>query len=171
MAEELTATSGDEEYLATLPLERTWLSDIVEVFLASSRGINEIEGVLIALIKRTDRNLGKEGEATITRTINNYCVNSNDLARTSNHSLFKRIGPSQYKLLTYPFSPDLISIQKIRFSDHAYTNVWEFFNQKLAGNSKWLAMTKRERLVHFSKQLLENQKVKEMLRVYQGRDA
>lgn len=167
--EPITEPLSDEEYLATLPFEPTWLSDIVEVFLKSSNGINEIEGVLIALAKKNNRDLGKAGYATITRTINNYCVNSNDTKKHSNQRLFKRIAPSQYKLLTYPSRPDLVSIQNVTFSDQAYKDLWEIFNQILAKKSKWQAMSKRERLVYFAKQLQENEQAKKTLRVYQGK--
>lgn len=60
-----------------LPLKRTWLDDIVEVFLKRPNGIAEIDAIVTALLK-TDRDMGSEGESTVTRTINNFCINAGD---------------------------------------------------------------------------------------------
>lgn len=157
---------NEQDYLNDLPLERTWLADIVDAFLKSPRGEAEIEGILIYLIHKTKRDLGKKGESTITRTINNYCVNSGDTERKCRYPIFKRVGPSQYRLLSYPEPPDLIEIQQIRFSEHAFKRVWEAFCKQVEKKPKWEDMTKRERLIAFAKNLRSNERLQGLLESY-----
>lgn len=155
----------DDQLITLLPLKRTWLDDIVDVFLKFPNGTGEVEAIVIALLK-TKRDLGKEAEATVTRTINNFCINSGDTEIKCRYQLFEHVGPGKYKLLTYPNTPDMIEIQKIQFTDSAYQKVWEFFNENAKNNPKWENMSKRKRLTSFSKNILENNKLKEMLEAY-----
>ena len=157
---------ADETHSIQLPLERSWLADIIDAFLKFPRGVGDIESVLIFLMRHCDRDLGSEGEATITRTINNYSVNARDLERSCTHPLFERIGPAEYKLLTYPEAPDLVEIQPIRFVDDAHRRVWEIFSDKSKNNPRWAEMTKRERLEAFAQKLQTNEALQKLLKVY-----
>lgn len=77
-------------------------------------GIAEIDAVVTALLK-TDRDMGSEGESTGTRIINNFCINAGDAEGKAKHAIFERIGPAQYRLLTFPNPPDLIEFKRRSF--------------------------------------------------------
>ncbi|MDQ1362751.1 MAG: hypothetical protein QG652_611 [Pseudomonadota bacterium] len=149
------------------PLKRTWLDDIVKVFLKQPNGIAEIDAIVTALLK-TDRDLGSEGESTVTRTINNFCINAGDAEEKAKHPIFLRIGPAQYRLLTFPNSPDLVEIQNIEFSDHAYQRVWVFFVEHAKKNPKWSTLGKRQRLEAFARNLKNNEQLQNFLKAYEG---
>jgi len=157
----------DERLLGLLPLKKTWLDDIVGVFLKRSNGEGEVDAIVIALLK-TDREIGVEVESTVTRTINNFCVNAEDADEKMRHPVFKRIGPGKYKLLSYPNSPDLIEMQNILFSDHAHQRLWTSFTEKAKSSPKWKTLSKRERLVVFSRNILQNEGLQNLLKAYEG---
>ena len=119
------------ELIDKLPLSRSWLEDIVEVFLNRSNGEAEVDAIVTALMK-VDRNIGAEAESTVTRTINNYCRNAGDTDKQVKHVIFERVAPGRYKLITHPSPPDLIEIQKIRFEDRAYQQTWSLFCEIMA---------------------------------------
>jgi hypothetical protein len=157
----------NEDLLQLLPLKRTWLDDIVEVFLKRPNGVAEVDAVVNALLK-TDRDMGSEGESTVTRTINNFCINAGDTEGEVKHPVFERIGPATYRLLTYPNSPDLIEIQKIQFADYAYHRVWETFVDLAKKNPKWETLSKRQRLEAYAKNLKEKEQLRSLLESYGG---
>ncbi|MDR5905666.1 hypothetical protein [Franzmannia qiaohouensis] len=158
---------NDDELLQLLPLKRTWLDDIVGVFLKRPNGVAEIDAVVASLLK-TDRNMGAEGEATVTRTINNFCINAGDEEGKVRHPIFERIGPAQYRLLTFPNAPDLIEVQKIQFAEHAYQRLWEFFVSHAKKKPKWNELTKRQQLEAFARNLKENEQLQKLLEAYGG---
>lgn len=159
----------NEDLYKLLPLKRTWLDDIVEVFLKRPNGVAEIDAVVTSLLK-TDRDMGSEGESTVTRTINNFCINARDSEAKTKHALFERIGPAQYRLLTFPNPPDLLEIQKTEFSDYAYQRVWTLFVERAKKNPKWATLSKRQRLETFARNLKENEKLQNMLKAYEPDD-
>lgn len=159
---------SEEELLQSLPLQRTWLSDIVDALMAGLGGQNDIEGVLIHIMKHTQRDLGKEGAATITRTINNYCENSGDSERECTAPLFRRVGPGQYRLLTYPKRPDLIELQQVQFADAAFGRLWEWYVEQVSTKPRWLDMTKRQRLATFAAKIATNDAVKKQLEIFRN---
>ena len=139
----------NEEYFELLPLTRTWLEDIVHAFLKRPNGVGEVDAIALA-VKRNGRDVGDEPESTVTRTINNYCVNANDEERKTKHPLFERIGPAAYRLLSYPDSPDLIEIQNIQFDESGYKKAWEYFVEVVKNDPKWKELSKREMLTAFA---------------------
>jgi len=157
----------NQDSLTSLPIKRTWLADIVDTFLRRPNGEADIDAVLNHLMKKTKRELGREPEATVTRTINNYCENSGDLERQCTHPIFRRMGPGTYRLLGYPEVPDLLEIQGIEFSDSAYQRVWAFFCERAKSHPKWKGLTNREKLLAFSRNLESNEGLRELLRTYQ----
>ena len=157
----------DQQLLELLPLKRTWLDDIVEVLLKRPNGEGEVDAVVTALLK-TDREVGAEAESTVTRTINNFCINAGDAEEKAKNPVFERTGPAKYKLLTYPCSPDLIEIQNIQFSSHAYQRLWGDFVKRAKKNPKWENMSKRERLVTFSRNIVQNEQLQNLLKAYGG---
>jgi hypothetical protein len=156
----------DQQLLERLPLVRTWLADIVAALLTRSKGEGEIDTIVTALLK-TDREVGAEPESTVTRTINNYCINAGDTREKVRPPLFERTGPGRYRLLTYPNSPDLIEIQDIRFSSYAHQRLWGYFVEANK-NPKWKTMSKRDRLITFSRTIIENEQFKKLLEAYQN---
>ena len=68
----------NDELFKITHVERTWLYDIVEVFRKRPNGIAEIDAVVNALLK-TYRDMKAKGESTVTRTINNFCINAADI--------------------------------------------------------------------------------------------
>lgn len=157
----------NEELLHLLPLKRTWLDDIVAVFLKRPYGVADIDAVVTALLK-TDRHMGAEGESTVTRTINNYCINAGDSKGEVKHAFFERINPGMYRLLTFPNAPDLIEIQNVQFSDHAWQRVWSLFVDLAKKNPKWKNATKRRRLEAFARYLRETGPLRNLLEDYGG---
>ncbi len=155
----------NEDLYQVLPLKRTWLDDIVEVFLKRPNGIAEIDAIVTALLK-TDRDMGSEAESTVTRTINNFCINAGDAEEKAKHAIFERIGPAQYRLLTFPNPPDLIEIQKTEFSEYAYQQVWAFFVERAKKNPKWATLSKRQRLEAFAHNLKKNKQLQNLLKAH-----
>ena len=86
----------DAELLATLPVKRTWLDDIVDILLHRPNGTANIGAITLEMMRR-DRDVGATPEATITRVINNYCGEANDVDRVVKHDLFARIAPGTYR--------------------------------------------------------------------------
>lgn len=142
----------DKDYLNLLPLTRTWLEDIVLSFLKRPDGIGEIDAIVLA-IKHTGRDIGDNPESTITRTINNYCINSGDLERNVKHFIFRHIDRGTYRLIDYPNIPDFIEIQNINFSEPGYREAWKLFVDKVKKQSKWGTLTKREKLGAFARNI------------------
>jgi hypothetical protein len=151
----------ENQLLSLLPLKKTWLDDIVDVFLKRPRGEAEIDAIAIALMK-TCRDIGVEPESTITRTINNFCINSGDVKTKPRFPIFEHIGPAKYRLLTYPNSPELLEIQPIVFSDDAYQETWKFFIRRAEKLPQWEQMSNREKLIVFSRNLLDNNQLKKV---------
>ena len=156
---------NDEQLLGRLPLKRTWLDDIVAILLRRPNGEGEVDAIVTSLLK-TRREVGAEVEATVTRTINNFCINTGDTEAKVRYRLFQRTGPAKYKLLTYPDAPDLLEIQEVQFSNAAHQHVWKFFVKKIGSDPRWAVMSKRERLVAFSRSLIESQLMQGMLDEY-----
>jgi hypothetical protein len=155
----------NEDLYKLLPLKRTWLDDIVQIFLMRPNGISEIDAVVTALLK-IDRDMGSEGESTVTRTINNFCINAGDAGVKVKHAIFERIGPAQYRLLTFPNPPDLLEIQKTEFSEYAYQKVWAYFVEHAKKNPKWETLSKRQRLETFARNLKENEQLQNLLKAH-----
>jgi hypothetical protein len=143
---------SDDELLAALPLKRTWLDDIVDICLHQPDGTAEIEAILLKMM-HLDRDIGAVPESTITRTINNYCSDANDYDRVVKHDLFARVGPSRYRLRSYPEKPDLFEIQNVCFTDIGYESTWNLFRNTAKKNPKWENMTRRKRLVAFARNI------------------
>ena len=156
---------SDDELLHTLPLKRTWLDDIASVFMKRPDGIAEVDAVVIALLKKK-RDMGSEGEATVTRTINNFCINAADAPENVRFPLFERVGPAKYKLFMFLSALDLIEIQNIQFDDVGYQKVWEIFVENAKKKPKWEGMSKRERLVAFARNLKQSEPLQNLLKVY-----
>lgn len=142
------------DLLASLPLRRTWLADIVEVLLHRPGGTAEV-ATIAAIIARTDRDMGDTPDQTITRTINNYCSDARDTGRTVQHDLFERTAPGTYRMRSYPSTPDLVEIQNIEFDDSieggACSMYWEALRQIGTRAGRWNQITNRERLEIFAK--------------------
>jgi hypothetical protein len=154
------------DLISQLPLERTWLEDIVEVMRRRPHGKADIDTIANEIMKTT-RDVGRAPKETITRTINDWCINSGDLVRKPHAHVFERTGTATYRLLTFPNAPDLIELQEIRFSDYSYTRTWETFVKKVKSNPKWAEMTKRQRLTAFAKNLASNDWLRELLKSYE----
>ncbi len=114
------------EGVESLPLHYTWLGDIVDIMIHQPNGVAEVE-VIANTMMRTDRYVGAKPQATITRTINNYCSDANDTSKKVRFDLFERVAPGTYRLRGWPKSPNLIDIQNIKFDDPVYQIVWELF--------------------------------------------
>lgn len=152
------------ELIDKLPLSRSWLDDIIEVFLHRPGGEAEVDAVVAALMK-IDRNIGAEAESTVTRTINNYCRNTGDTEKRAKHALFERVAPGRYKLIS---RPDLIEIQKIRFEDRAYQQAWSLFCEIMAKEERWKIASNRKKLEAFSRHLINDESFRNLLITYGG---
>jgi hypothetical protein len=162
-------TMTNDELFSITHLERTWLYDIVEVFRKRPNGVAEIEVVIKALLK-TDRDMKSEGESTVTRTINNFCINAADIESKVKHPIFERIEPSTYRLLSYPDTPDVFEIQNIKFNDYVYKKAWEILVFWVKDEPKWKTLTKRKRLEAFAIYLQKCEPLREFL-ISCGREA
>lgn len=127
---------NNEDYLALLPFTRTWLEDIIYSFLKRPDGIGEIDAIVLA-IKHTGRDIGDNPESTITRTINNYCINSGDLKQSVKYPIFKHIDRGTYRLIDYPSIPDLIEIQNIQFTEPGFKRAWKEYVELAKKHPKW----------------------------------
>lgn len=114
------------EGVESLPLHYTWLGDIVDIMIHQPNGVAEVE-VIANTMMRTDRYVGAKPQATITRTINNFCSDAKDTSKKAKFDLFERVAPGTYRLRGWPERPDLIDIENIKFHDPAYQIVWELF--------------------------------------------
>ncbi len=116
------------EGIESLPLHRTWLVDIVDILMRQPNGEAEVEAIAIGMM-RTDRDVGANPQQTITRTINDYCGDANDVSREvkDGDDLFERVAPGIYRLRSWPKRPDLIEIQGVKFDDDAFQSTWEEF--------------------------------------------
>jgi len=109
-----------------LPLERTWLDDVVDILLCQPHGEAHVDTIVHHMM-RTNREVGSAPQETITRTINNYCPDANDMNREPTHLLFRRTAPGTYKLLGWPARPNLRDVQDVRFTEDAYYHTWNDF--------------------------------------------
>lgn len=111
-----------------LPIERTWLDDIIDIFRHRPERTAEIDAIVLQL-GRSRRNLRSNPEATVTRTINNYCVNANDSNKMPTAPLFERINKATYRLIEID-KFDLYKIQKKSFSNTSEGRVHrEYFTE------------------------------------------
>lgn len=156
---------NNEDYLALLPLTRTWLEDIVYSFLKRPDGIGEIDAIVLA-IKHTGRDVGDKPESTITRTINNYCVNTGDSERSAKHPIFKHIDRGTYRLLDYPNMPDLIEIQNIKFAEPGFKEAWKYFVDIAKKHPNWGTATKRKKLVTFVRYIADQPYMQKLIEAY-----
>jgi hypothetical protein len=136
--------------IADLPLKRTWLADAVNVLLHSPDGTAHI-GTIVDRIIKMGRDVGVEPEATVTRTINNYCSDALDFNRSPEFDLFSRVNDATYRLRAYPAIPHLIEIQDIEFEKPVYQKVWREFSHILKTKQKaaWTRATHEKRLDSF----------------------
>jgi hypothetical protein len=157
----------EDELLAGLPLERTWLDRIVDILLHRPNGTAEVKAIAIEMM-RLDHEVGTEPESTITRTINNYCSDANDSDRRAKFDLFARVAPGTYRLRTYPNRPDLTEIQYIFFADAAYKKTWADFLNKTKSDKRFSTLNKRQLLVAFAERVRSNGSLYPLLQAYQS---
>ena len=157
----------DKEYLNLLPLTRTWLEDIVHSLLKRPNGTGEVDAIVLA-VKHNGRDIGDNPESTITRTINNYCINAADLERNAKYPIFERVAPGTYRLIDYPKIPDLIEIQKIQFAEPGYMAAWKRFVKEVKKKPKWSTLTKKEKLGAFARNIHNVHGLQEIIQIYGG---
>ena len=75
-------------YFSKLPLTRSWLEDIDDVLLKRPEGTDEVDAIALA-IEHNGKDVGDEPESTVTRTINNYCINASDMGHSVKYPLFE----------------------------------------------------------------------------------
>jgi hypothetical protein len=117
---------------------------------------------------RSARDVGSKPEATITRTINDYCSDAEDFSH-SRPDLFERKSPAEYRLRSFPNRPDLIEIENARFEDPAYSEAWKEFQsiaQRQVRNRD--GRSRREQLIAFSKAVRKGGPLRSMLERYQA---
>jgi hypothetical protein len=134
-----------------LPFKRTWLCDIIEELLRAPDGTDHVDAIVNRLMQ-TGRTMGEFPKETVTRVINDYCMNANDSDRVAEIVLFRRVKAGVYRLVTYPSRPDLTETRKIEFEDPTYGNAWRRFQAELeyAGKgSEWKGMAQRTKLLAF----------------------
>lgn len=163
----MTKKSSEDELIALLPLERTWLDDLVDVLLHRPEGVAEVAALEIEL-RRRGRNLKENPEQTITRTMNSWTVNSRDVAQPVRGHLFERIAPGTWRLIGWPEPPDLIEVQQIRFSDHNYKRAWDLFVERVEKRPEWADMSKRRKLAVFAHKLLTHEGLRNYLKTLGG---
>lgn len=69
-------------------------------------------------------------------------------------------------LLTFPNQPDLIEIQNTEFSEHAYQRVWAFFVDHAKKDPNGGALSKRQQLESFARNLKENEQLQNLLKAH-----
>jgi hypothetical protein len=156
-----------QDYFSLLPLKRTWLEDIVQTLMKRPYGIGEVDAIALA-IQHGERDVGNEPESTVTRTLNNYCINASDEERKVKHPLFKRIAPATYKLLSYPETPDLVEIQNIQFTEPGFKQAWDIFVDWWKSDPDWNTLTKRKKLAVFSQSITEEPILFNLIEAYRG---
>lgn len=154
-----------DEPLRELPLQRSWVDDIVEVLLHRPNGTADVSTIANEIMKM-NREVRATPEQTITRAINNYCGDANDLSRNPRYDIFERIAPNTYRLRTYPQAPDLIEIQNIRFNDEVYQEIWKTFWHKCEkrDGDQFRLLTDREKLNRFAEKLRDDPQWQRLLK-------
>ncbi len=158
---------NEQEYFSLLPLKRTWLEDIVQALLRRPDGIGEVDAIALT-IQHGERNVRDNPESTVTRTLNNYCINAADEERKVKHSLFKRIVPATYKLLSYPEKPDLVEIQNIQFTEPGFKQAWDIFVYWWKSDPDWNTVTKKKKLAIFSRSITEEPVLLDLIEAHGG---
>lgn len=158
---------NEQEYFSLLPLKRTWLEDIVRTLLRRPNGVGEVDAIALA-IQHGERNIRDNLESTVTRAINNHCINAQDVQRKVKHPLFTRIAPATYKLLSYPKTPDLVEIQNIQFTEPGFKQAWETFVYWWKSDPDWNTVTKRKKLAIFSRSIAEEPVLLDLIEAHGG---
>jgi len=158
---------NEQEYISLLPLKRTWLEDIVKALLRRPYGVGEVDAIALA-IQQGERNVRDNPESTVTRTINDHCINTLDVKRKAKHPLFKRIAPATYKLLPYPETPDLVEIQNIQFTEPGFKQAWDIFVYWWISDPDWNTVTKRKKLAIFSRSITEEPVLLDLIEAHGG---
>jgi hypothetical protein len=158
---------NEQEYISLLPLKRTWLEDIVQALLRRPYGVGEVDAITLA-IQRGERNIRDNLEPTVTRAINNHCINAQDAERKVKHSLFTRIAPATYKLLSYPEIPDLLEIQNIQFTEPGFKQAWDIFVYWWKSDPNWNVVTKRKKLAFFSRSITDEPDLLDLIEAHGG---
>lgn len=129
--------------LTRLKVSKTLLDDVVECFLHRPDGIAHIDDVVSWLSRHTRRDLTEAPKETITRRINDYCRNANDIGgRRGNLSLFDRIEPATWHLLPYPKRPNLFDIQPFAIGDYGMKRGLELLEKQRPEIRSWSATNK-----------------------------
>ncbi len=158
---------NEQEYISLLPLKRTWLEDIAHALLRRPYGSGEVDAISLA-IKHGERDVGDNLESTVTRTINNHCINAQDVNGKVKHPLFKRIAPATYTLLSYPEMPDLLEIQNIQFTEPGFKQAWDIFVYWWKSDPNWKTISKRKKLAIFSRSITEEPVLLKLIEAHSG---
>lgn len=135
--------------LTRLSIPKTLLDDIVECFLHRPDGIAHIEDVVAWLSRHTKRDLTDAPKETITRRINDYCRNANDAGgRRGRLSLFDRIAPVTWRLVSYPKRPNLFDIPPSAIGDYGMKRGLELLEMQRPEIRSWPATDKYRLLIN-----------------------
>ena len=136
-----------EAFLEEYPLSSGWLEDIIAFLMTEPRGAH----VTKIADRLHGRHYGKAMEATVTRTINNYCSDAADFDGGADSDLFERVKPAVYRLRSHPHRPQMPTFKQPKFIDDAMQSTWSDFTniaRKKLGD-KWSTATHRQKLTAF----------------------
>ena len=137
-----------EEFVSHHHLKSRWLEAIIAVLLDRPNGMAHVNYIARTIWSKSFRDINTI-EETVTRQINDYCLDAKDFSKSPDHDLFERVAPATYRLRSFPEKPDIRELFGIAFEDANMQTTWELFKSKAQKHPKWAKTTNAEKLRAF----------------------
>lgn len=153
-----------EAFLDDLPLYWSWLACIVDALKRRPGGEASLAEIFHDC-ENTGRSLTAKAKEAMTRSLNNYCINSGDAAdrRPKNRRMpyfFERTARGVYRLLSRPSKGELLELQTVKFTDRAWQRFFDLC--EIAWLCKMEFASKLDMLYFFYKLIAENERVRSL---------
>ena len=147
--------------LATHPLTKDWLGDIVRVLGQRTSRTAHVQEIVRELGRIPERDKDTI-EQIITRRINDHCSDAHDFDH-KRAELFEKVKPATFRLKDDIDDSALIEMRRIKFDEPAIDETWKWFSQiaKERAGDRWAILSNKDRLLAFWRNLQTNNAVKE----------